>query len=120
MIPIGLDIDMSFLLQSYRDRVYSGLARYHGIDIGVEKKARRKTSDDEQTRKRSPKKKKIDSDASAKSGPKSHIQQLKLKRSGKPLYKDPLVGAKLEMLKNIRAQRATTESKKSEALTRAK
>lgn len=120
MIPTGVDIDLNFHLQSYRDRVYSGLARYHGTPIGVEKKPRRTTSDDGQTRKRSPKKKKIDSDASANSGPKSHIQRLKKKRCGMPLYKDPLVGAKLEMLKNIRAQRATTESKKSEALTRAK
>lgn len=105
---------------SYRDRVYSGLARYHGISIGVERKPRSKKSDDGQTSKRSPSKKKIDSHVSANSGPKSHIRRSKLNRRAMPLYKDPLVGAKLEMLRNIRAQRAVAESKQSEAVTRAK
>lgn len=35
-------------------------------------------------------------------------------------YKDPLASLKLEMLKDIRAQRAAAESKKTEVIVRAK
>ncbi|KAK8551349.1 hypothetical protein V6N12_039994 [Hibiscus sabdariffa] len=48
------------------------------------------------------------------------IEQLRLRRKNKPLYKDPMSSSKLKMLKNIRAQRATEEMKKTEAVERAR
>lgn len=51
---------------------------------------------------------------------KSEILRISLKRNNTPLYKDPLASSKLEMLKNIRAQRAAAENKKIEAVARAK
>ncbi|KAL3528533.1 hypothetical protein ACH5RR_007855 [Cinchona calisaya] len=100
---------------TYRNRVFSGLAKYHGITKCVE----RKPSGDGQTRKTSPSNRKIVSDDSVKPEPRSQIQRVGLKSTVAP-YKDPLVSAKLEMLKNIRAQRAAAESKKTEAIARAK
>jgi hypothetical protein len=49
----------------------------------------------------------------------SPIQQLR-RRSRTPSYKDPLASSKLEMIKNIRAQRIATETKKNEAIERAR
>lgn len=43
-----------------------------------------------------------------------------MRRRNKPLYKDPMASSKLEMLKNIRAQRAAEELKKTEAVERAR
>lgn len=51
---------------------------------------------------------------------KSEILRNRLKRNNSPLYKDPLASSKLEMLKNIRTQRAAAENKKIEAVARAK
>lgn len=101
----------------YRDRVCSGLAKYHGIPEGVERKPRKKPSTDGQTRKTSTKKE-IKSDDLAKHETKN--QRIRLKKSSTPLYKDPLASSKLEMLKNIRAQRDAAINKKSEAISRAK
>lgn len=36
------------------------------------------------------------------------------------MYKDPLANSKLEMIKNIRAQRVAAETKKTEAIERAR
>ncbi|KAG8380225.1 hypothetical protein BUALT_Bualt07G0171200 [Buddleja alternifolia] len=102
----------------YRDRVCSGLAKFHGITERVERKPRRKPSGDGQTRKRRPKKKDEKNDL-AKGDTKSQIQRTRTKRRT-PLYKDPLASSKLEMLKNIRAQRAAAINQKSEAINRAK
>lgn len=101
----------------YRDRVCSGLAKYHGIPEGVERKPRKKPSTDGQTQKTSTKKK-IESDDLAKHETKN--QRIILKKSSTPLYKDPLASSKLEMLKNIRAQRDAAINKESEAICRAK
>lgn len=105
----------------YRTRVYSGLAKFHGIVEGVERKPRKKPTSRGETRRSNPEKKKVDRDdsSSPKPDPKSQKQRGKLERN-KPVYKDPLVGSKLEMLKNIRAQRAAAERQKNEAITRAK
>ncbi|KAL7100329.1 hypothetical protein ACP275_09G139900 [Erythranthe tilingii] len=103
----------------YRDRVYSGLAKFHGIPEGTERKPRRKTSIDGQSRKRGPKNT-DETDNLAKSESKSQNQRTRTKRSKTPSYKDPLASSKLEMLKNIRAQRSAVLNKKSEAVTRAK
>ncbi|KAL3825049.1 hypothetical protein ACJIZ3_021078 [Penstemon smallii] len=102
----------------YRGRVCSALAKFHGIPESIERKPRRKPSVDGETRK-SPKKKN-EADIIAKHEYKDQIQQIRLKKRKTPLYKDPLASSKLEMIKNIRAQRATPTNKKTEAITRAR
>ncbi|MCD7450963.1 hypothetical protein HAX54_009111 [Datura stramonium] len=105
----------------YRTRVRSALARYHGIPDGVERRPRKKPASDGQTRKRSPPKNKANEmDDLVKLKPKSQVQRVRLRRKNTPVYKDPLASSKLEMLKNIRAQRAGIDQKKIEAVTRAK
>ena len=108
--------------QDYRNRVCSGLAKYHGIEPGAERKSRRRPSDGTRMSKRSPMKKKKDTDTSNSSEGEAKIQnqRLRLRRNIAPLYKDPLVSSKLEMIKNIRAKRAVEETKKMEAIDRAR
>ncbi|KAL8138573.1 hypothetical protein V2J09_004574 [Rumex salicifolius] len=101
----------------YRNRVYSGLAKYHGTPTGVEK--RKKPTGEGQSRKRSPKKEISDADLVALVV-KTSTRQPKSKKNKGPMFKDPLAKAKLEMIKNIRARRASTDTKKNEALERAK
>ncbi|XP_030971124.1 uncharacterized protein LOC115991516 isoform X2 [Quercus lobata] len=105
----------------YRNRVCSGLAKYHGIEPGAERKSRRRPSDGTRMSKRSPMKKE-DSDTSNSSEGEAKIQnkRSRLRRNSAPLYKDPLVSSKLEMIKNIRAKRAVVETKKMEAIERAR
>lgn len=66
------------------------------------------------------KKKETDTDFSPRNEPNKQIEKFKLRRSNRPLYKDSSAGSKLEMIKNIRAQRSATESKKTEAIERAR
>ncbi|KAK4395015.1 hypothetical protein Sango_1655800 [Sesamum angolense] len=103
----------------YRNRVCSALAKFHGIAEGAERKPRRRPSADGQTQKRSPRKKDENKDP-AERETKTQVQRVTSKRRRKPSYKDPLASTKLEMLKNIRAQRTAAINKKSEAITRAK
>ncbi|XP_031252513.1 uncharacterized protein LOC116110442 [Pistacia vera] len=106
---------------TYRERVCSGIAKYHGIPTGAERKPRRKPSGDGQSRRRnSTKKKDIDIDISLMMEPPSRIERLRVKRGNTSLYKDPSASSKLEMIKNIRAQRAAAESKKIEAVEQAR
>ncbi|KAJ9190479.1 hypothetical protein P3X46_001677 [Hevea brasiliensis] len=104
---------------AYRERVCSAIAKYHGIPAGAERKPRRRPST--QSKKQDPTKKKTrDTNNLSGSDTTSPIQQLRSQRSKTPLYNDPLAGSKLEMIKNIRAQRAATETKKTEAIERAR
>ncbi|KAK9148493.1 hypothetical protein Scep_007250 [Stephania cephalantha] len=102
----------------YRERVCFALAKYHGSPTGVKKTPRRRPSGDAQTVKSNTKKSSEDSIIS--SIDKKNQQRLKLKKSISPTYKDPLADSKLEMIKNIRAQRMAMETKKIEAMRRAK
>ncbi|KAK9734370.1 hypothetical protein RND81_04G135300 [Saponaria officinalis] len=100
----------------YRSRVCSGLAKYHGIPEGGERKARKKKQSGEDSsnttnRKRSEKERSAENRRSL---------QPKLKKRNVPKYKDPLAMTKLEMLKNIRAQRVASDPMKIQALERAK
>ncbi|KAL5755442.1 hypothetical protein ACOSQ2_020188 [Xanthoceras sorbifolium] len=105
----------------YRERVCSGLAKFHGSPVGAERKPRRKPSGVTRSRTRNPvKEKDIDTNSSPWSEPLSRIERMRLRRSNTPLYKDPSASSKLEMIKNIRAQRAAAESKKMEAIERAR
>lgn len=115
-----ISIMFSFVIQEYRDRVLSALSQYHGIPPGTERKPRRRPSDNSQSPRRSPAKKKVSEEIKpSKSDMKIKTPRPKRKRIA-PLYKDPLASSKLEMIKNIRAQRATAETKKIEAIERAR
>ncbi|KAI3878528.1 hypothetical protein MKX03_023978 [Papaver bracteatum] len=97
---------------SYRERVCDALNKYHGIPEGRERKPRRKPSGDRNAARRKAYSE-AESDAKSRAKP-------KIKKSRAAPYKDPLADSKLEMIRNIRAQRAVTETKKTEAVERAK
>ncbi|TKY61161.1 hypothetical protein E2542_SST11011 [Spatholobus suberectus] len=104
----------------YRERVCSALAKYHGIEAGAERKPRRRPSDGAQPTKKKPTKKRdTDTSTRVKSGSKIRNPIL-LKKSKSPAYKDPLVNSKLEMIKNIRAQRTIAETAQTQAIERAR
>ncbi|XP_074289701.1 uncharacterized protein LOC141614951 [Silene latifolia] len=80
----------------YRTRVCTGLAKYHGILEGAERKVRKKQSGEDSTntsRKKSEKEKSTANNGST--------QLPKLRKRNVPKYKDPLSTSKLEMLKSI-------------------
>uniref|UniRef100_A0A2P2ILX3 Uncharacterized protein MANES_04G151600 n=2 Tax=Rhizophora mucronata TaxID=61149 RepID=A0A2P2ILX3_RHIMU len=105
----------------YRVRVCSSIAKYHGTPVGAERKLRQKPSNSKQfSRQDGPEEKISARKNSSASDTTSHIPHLRLRRSKTPSYKDPLASSKLEMIKNIRAQRAVTETKKTEAIARAR
>ncbi|XP_047960321.1 uncharacterized protein LOC125205437 [Salvia hispanica] len=106
----------------YRTRVYSGLAKYHGIPEGTEWKRKRKPPGERQTQNRGRKDKDNDKDENNDTRKtKSVNQRIRAKRSKAPSYKDPLASTKLEMLKNIRAKRAAAvDDPKTEAVMKAK
>ncbi|CAL5331596.1 unnamed protein product [Camellia sinensis] len=85
---------------AYRDRVCTALYKYHGTPNPTKKKAN-------------------DTDNSTGNVTESQKRRTRL-RSNMPLFKDPLASSKLEMIKNIRAERAAAENKKTEAIERAK
>lgn len=102
----------------YRERVVSALAKYH---LSAEKKPRARPIYSAQTpRKKKPIAKK-DSDNSilVKSSSKI-VQPIKLRKTKSPAYKDPLVNSKLEMIKNIRAQRASVDTRQTQAIQQAR
>ncbi|KAI8544775.1 hypothetical protein RHMOL_Rhmol08G0321200 [Rhododendron molle] len=106
----------------YRRRVHGALVKYHGSRVGVERKPKKQPSVDRQARPQGPPKKKAKERAIpivkvTKSPKNSSTKPL---RRNKPQYKDPLASSKLEMIKNIRAQRAAVETKKTEAIVQAK
>ncbi|KAL6285280.1 hypothetical protein ACE6H2_009670 [Prunus campanulata] len=100
----------------YRDRVCSALAKYYDSSYGAERKPRKKASSTTESTRRSPAKKKVSEEGDIK----IQNQRLRLRRSKAPMYKDPLTSSKMEMIKNIRAQRAAAETKKTEAIERAR
>ncbi|KAL9350521.1 hypothetical protein Peur_057776 [Populus x canadensis] len=101
----------------YRERVYSGLSKYHGTLAGAARKPRRIPSGSSQSARRDSSKRRTSD--TEKGYTRSPIQKLR-RRSRTPSYKDPLASSKLEMIKNIRAQRIATETKKNEAIERAR
>ncbi|KAL8098781.1 hypothetical protein AgCh_031485 [Apium graveolens] len=98
---------------AYRDRVYSGLSKYHGTPIGADNPRRRP----KRTSTSIPKKTNNVTVNPAGNTRKSPSRQTRMKKSNAPIYKDPQASSKLQMIKNIRADR---ENKKAEAMTRAK
>ncbi|KAL7233322.1 hypothetical protein ACSBR1_017034 [Camellia fascicularis] len=105
---------------AYRDRVCTALNKYHGTPVGAERKPKRRPSSERQPRTQNPTKKKAnDTDNSTGNVTESQKRRTRL-RSNMPLFKDSLASSKLEMIKNIRAERAAAENKKTEAIERAK
>ncbi|CAA0821182.1 Unknown protein [Striga hermonthica] len=97
----------------YRNQVRNSMIKYYSTREGVERRPRRNPSGDGLPRKRSPKN-------DAVSVRMSPFERIRSKRSKTPSYKDPLASSKLEMLKHIRAQRASSVDKRSVAITRAR
>ncbi|XP_076885776.1 uncharacterized protein LOC143535397 [Bidens hawaiensis] len=101
---------------AYRDRVHSGIAKHHGKDPEAR-------DPNWGTKKKEPRKVKPVRDRLY--DPKVRSQQVKSKASSGPVkaprarFKDPQARYKLEMIKNIRAQRAVSDPKISEAILRA-
>lgn len=100
----------------YRERVFSGISKYHGTPVGAERKPRRRPSGGSQSARPDFTRRTNDTE---KGNTRSPIQQLR-RRTKTPSYKDPLARSKLEMIKNIRAERTATETKKNEAIERAR
>lgn len=121
LLFLSLEDQFIFLLnQEYRERVCSALAKYHGSEVRAERKPRRRPSDGTQPTKKKPAKKRdIDTSAHVKNDSKTR-KPILLKKSKSPAYKDPLVNSKLEMIKNIRAQRASAETTQTHAIERAR
>ncbi|GMP29449.1 hypothetical protein CsSME_00004550 [Camellia sinensis var. sinensis] len=105
---------------AYRDRVCTAIYKCHGTPVGAERKRKRRPSSERQPRTQNPTKKKAnDTDNSTGNVTESQKRRTRL-RSIMPLFKDPLASSKLEMIKNIRAERAAAENNKIEAIERAK
>ncbi|KAM1430142.1 hypothetical protein ACFX2I_046241 [Malus domestica] len=105
---------------NYRDRVCSALAKYYDASYGPERKPTKKPSGSTESTRRVPAKKMVSEKNNFSSGElKIQKQRLRL-RSKAPMYKDPLASSKMEMIKNIRAQRAAAETEKTEAVERAR
>ncbi|GMP43140.1 hypothetical protein CsSME_00012615 [Camellia sinensis var. sinensis] len=105
---------------AYCDRVCTALYKYHGTPVGAERKRKRRPSSERQPRTQNPTKKKAnDTDNSTGNVTESQKHRTRLS-SNMPLFKDPFASSKLEMIKNIRAERAAAENKKTEAIERAK
>ncbi|KAF9615695.1 hypothetical protein IFM89_026110 [Coptis chinensis] len=103
----------------YRERVCSALEKYHGTPVGAQKRPpRRRPSGDTRSAER-PMKKKL-KEIYNDSGHERKSQARSNPKRNAPSYKDPLADSKLEMIKNIKAQRMETETKKIEAMERAK
>lgn len=101
----------------YRNRVCSALAKYHGITEESERKPKRKVNG-----KRAPRNISINptDTVSMESKNKSESSSSRLRRSKEPSYKDPLSSRKLEIIKSIRAQRVTEDTKKIKAIEQAR
>ncbi|OIW13521.1 hypothetical protein TanjilG_29262 [Lupinus angustifolius] len=99
----------------YRGRVVSALAKYHGSEAGAERKPRRPSVRTQPIRKKDTK----TSTNNVKNSPKV-VYPIQLKKSKSPAYKDPLVNSKLQMIKNIRAQRAAAETEHAQAVAQAR
>lgn len=91
--------------------------KYHGIEPGAERKTRKRPGGDSGTPRRSPVRK-----SASNVNEYSRIEKTKAKsrKRNAPSYKDPLASSKLEMIKNIRARRVSMDTKKTEAVERAK
>ncbi|CAL0308884.1 unnamed protein product [Lupinus luteus] len=103
----------------YRGRVVSALVKYHGSEAGAERRPRRRPSVRTQPIRKNPIMKKDTNTTYVKNG-RNIVYPILLRKKKFPAYKDPLVNSKLEMIKNIRAQRAAAEIEHAQAVARAR
>lgn len=108
------------LWQEYRERVYTGMSKHYGAPVGATRKLTRKNYNKQSGRIKLSKNKADDCEIASRTDSNGKVQQLKLAKSNKPRYNDPLAFSKLEMIKNIRARRAASENKAIEAVERAR
>ncbi|KAK6118727.1 hypothetical protein DH2020_047532 [Rehmannia glutinosa] len=101
----------------YRNRVCSGLAKFHGIPEGIERKPRRKPSGDGETRKEVLKRRMIM--MILQSETKSQTQQIRSRRRRTPSYKDPLASSKLLIAEAEKAAEALEIAAKINPLAQA-
>ncbi|RWW06356.1 hypothetical protein GW17_00030322, partial [Ensete ventricosum] len=102
----------------YRTRVCSAMAKHHGTAIGAER-IRRKPSGETSARTTMRKKTMKPSIINYED---RRIKKVisKARKNSTPLYKDPMVSFKFEIIKKIREERAAREAKEQEAIERAK
>ncbi|KAK4773965.1 hypothetical protein SAY87_028984 [Trapa incisa] len=100
----------------YRERVFSGMAKYHGTDDQSERKPGRRTSSEMMSDMLTTWKKKTDLAESASN--KCSIKQSTVWISNKSPYYDPLANSKLKMIQKIRSQRKASESEIAKAVER--
>ncbi|XP_072982149.1 uncharacterized protein [Typha latifolia] len=103
----------------YRERVCTALAKYHGTPVGAEKR-RRRPANEASVKRETVRRKPVQPIGIADETKSTKDITSRRKKNVTPSYKDPMSSTKLEMIKKIRAQRATIESKKREATERAK
>ncbi|CAJ2631227.1 unnamed protein product [Trifolium pratense] len=102
----------------YREKVCSGLAKYHH---STEKKPRTRPSYGARPTKKKKPLTKRDSDTSILvKGASKILKPILLRQRKSPAYKDPLVNSKLEMIKNIRALRASMDTRQTQAIQQAR
>ncbi|KAL5061383.1 hypothetical protein RYX36_032987 [Vicia faba] len=96
----------------YREKVVSALLNYHRSAVRKPRKPRPMPSDGAQPpKKKKPITKKVSSQL---------VKPIKFRKRKPPAYKDPLVNSKLEMIKNIRAQRASVDTRLTQAIQQAR
>ncbi|CAM8898622.1 unnamed protein product [Rhodiola kirilowii] len=121
---ISLAISAKWNDPAYRNRVCSALAAYHGNPEGDERKLKRKVNGKRPSRRfclpTSSVSLNPEDSASLASKNRSQSSPSGSQRSKEPLYKDPFVSSKLEMIKNIRAQRVTADARKTKAIEQAR
>ena len=92
------------------------MAKYHGIPEGGERR-RRRPSGNAEPRKKNPTSKTTREPETERQ---IKVKVVKVRKRRTPVYKDPLASTKLEMIKSIRAKRVAEESKKMDAVERAR
>lgn len=108
------------MLQDYRGRVCSGLAKYHGTPVGAERRPRRKPAGEGRLAEPKVAKKRATEPKDAEEAKSAKMLIQKKRKSNAPSYRDPMARSKLEMIRKIREQRATMEEKKRDATERAR
>lgn len=115
-------IAAKWLDQDYRERVCSAINSYHGSSAGSKVPRKPRFPKEPGAKSESVKKKPFQHTAvRAVALEDAHVKNatVKRKKSTTP-YKDPMAGAKLEMITKIRAQRTSLEIEKKEAIKRAR
>ncbi|XP_058753406.1 uncharacterized protein LOC131626598 isoform X2 [Vicia villosa] len=103
----------------YRERVISAIVKYHDSNSTERKPRARPSYSAQPPKKRKPVTKK-DSDSIFVKNSSKTVKPIKLRKRKPPAYKDPLVNSKLEMIKNIRAQRASVDTRQTQAIQQAR